>query len=46
MFSKKNLVDVKKSTVKLQDPKKELATRIKHLKIILGEQSCIFLNLF
>ncbi|CAH0550342.1 unnamed protein product [Brassicogethes aeneus] len=35
MFSKRNPVDVKKSTSKLQDPKKDLATRIKHLKIIL-----------
>ncbi|XP_030754501.1 probable Rho GTPase-activating protein CG5521 [Sitophilus oryzae] len=35
MFSKKNLVDVKKSTTKLQDPKKDVATRIKHLKLIL-----------
>ncbi|XP_066154941.1 probable Rho GTPase-activating protein CG5521 isoform X2 [Euwallacea fornicatus] len=35
MFSKKNLVDVKKSTAKLQDPKKDLTTRIKHLKLIL-----------
>jgi hypothetical protein len=35
MFSKRNLVDVKKSTSKIQDPKKDLATRIKHLKVIL-----------
>ncbi|XP_050302652.1 probable Rho GTPase-activating protein CG5521 isoform X3 [Anthonomus grandis grandis] len=35
MFSKKNLVDVKKSTAKIQDPKKDLANRIKHLKLIL-----------
>ncbi|XP_076268274.1 putative Rho GTPase-activating protein CG5521 isoform X2 [Rhynchophorus ferrugineus] len=35
MFSKKNPVDVKKSTIKLQDPKKDVATRIKHLKLIL-----------
>ncbi|CAG9764824.1 unnamed protein product [Ceutorhynchus assimilis] len=35
MFSKKNLVDIKKSTAKLQDPKKDVATRIKHLKLIL-----------
>lgn len=37
MFTKRNLVDIKKSTAKLQDPKKDLTTRIKHLKIILGE---------
>ncbi|KAG5874289.1 hypothetical protein JTB14_005719 [Gonioctena quinquepunctata] len=35
MFTKKNLVDIKKSTSKLQDTKKDVATRIKHLKIIL-----------
>lgn len=36
MFTKRNLVDIKKSTSKLQDLKKDLTTRIKHLKIILG----------
>lgn len=36
MFSKKTHIDVKKSTAKLQDAKKDLATRLKHLKIILG----------
>ncbi|XP_019874544.2 probable Rho GTPase-activating protein CG5521 isoform X2 [Aethina tumida] len=35
MFSKRNPVDVKKSTTKLQDPKKDLTTRIKHLRLIL-----------
>ncbi|XP_057662756.1 ral GTPase-activating protein subunit alpha-1 [Diorhabda carinulata] len=35
MFTKRNLVDIKKSTTKLQDPKKDVATRVKHLKIIL-----------
>ncbi|XP_074027407.1 probable Rho GTPase-activating protein CG5521 isoform X2 [Leptinotarsa decemlineata] len=35
MFTKKNLVDIKKSTSKLQDTKKDVSTRIKHLKIIL-----------
>ncbi|VEN36286.1 unnamed protein product, partial [Callosobruchus maculatus] len=35
MFTKRNLVDIKKSTSKLQDPKKDVATRVKHLKIIL-----------
>ncbi|CAG9861658.1 unnamed protein product [Phyllotreta striolata] len=35
MFTKRNLVDIKKSTAKLQDPKKDVATRVKHLKIIL-----------
>lgn len=39
MFTKRNLVDIKKSTSKLQDLKKDLTTRIKHLKIILGSLS-------
>ena len=37
MFSKKLHADVKKSTLKIQDLKKDSATRLKHLKIILGE---------
>ena len=35
MFSKR-ITDVKKSTTKIQDFKKDVATRAKHLKIILG----------
>ncbi|BES90903.1 Rap/ran-GAP [Nesidiocoris tenuis] len=35
MFSKKLHADIKKSTQKLQDPRKDSATRFKHLKIIL-----------
>ncbi|XP_053985907.1 ral GTPase-activating protein subunit alpha-1 isoform X7 [Hylaeus volcanicus] len=35
MFSKKLHVDVKKSTLKIQDVKKDSATRFKHLKIVL-----------
>ncbi|KAF5297114.1 hypothetical protein FQA39_LY02694 [Lamprigera yunnana] len=35
MFSKKSHLDVKKSTSKIQDIKKDLTTRLKHLKIIL-----------
>ncbi|XP_024085284.1 ral GTPase-activating protein subunit alpha-1 isoform X2 [Cimex lectularius] len=35
MFSKKLHADIKKSTQKLQDPKKDTATRFKHLRIIL-----------
>lgn len=35
MFSKKPHADVKKSTQKLQDHKKDSATRFKHLRIIL-----------
>jgi len=37
MFSKKLHVDVKKSTLKIQDVKKDSTTRFKHLKIVLGE---------
>lgn len=37
MFTKKSHQDVKKSTVKIQDSKKDSATRLKHLKIVLGE---------
>ncbi|XP_046401703.1 probable Rho GTPase-activating protein CG5521 isoform X2 [Ischnura elegans] len=35
MFSKKIHADVKKSTQKIQDPKKDTATRLKHIKIII-----------
>ncbi|XP_066993863.2 probable Rho GTPase-activating protein CG5521 isoform X2 [Anabrus simplex] len=35
MFSKKLHADVKKSTQKIQDLKKDSATRLKHLKIVL-----------
>ncbi|XP_075982938.1 putative Rho GTPase-activating protein CG5521 isoform X2 [Anticarsia gemmatalis] len=35
MFTKKSHQDVKKSTVKIQDSKKDSATRLKHLKIVL-----------
>ncbi|XP_076637499.1 putative Rho GTPase-activating protein CG5521 isoform X6 [Colletes latitarsis] len=35
MFSKKLHADVKKSTLKIQDVKKDSATRFKHLKIVL-----------
>ncbi|KAL2743909.1 ral GTPase-activating protein subunit alpha-1 isoform X1 [Vespula maculifrons] len=35
MFGKKLHVDVKKSTLKVQDVKKDSATRFKHLKIVL-----------
>lgn len=36
MFSKKALTDVKKSAHKILDPKKDTATRFKHLKFLLG----------
>ncbi|XP_058799896.1 probable Rho GTPase-activating protein CG5521 isoform X2 [Phymastichus coffea] len=35
MFSKKLHADIKKSTLKIQDVKKDSATRFKHLKIVL-----------
>lgn len=40
MFSKKINVDVKKSTSKIQDSKKDSATRLKHLKLVLGSVNC------
>lgn len=36
MFSKKAQTDVKKSAHKILDPKKDTATRFKHLKFLLG----------
>lgn len=42
MFSKKLHVDVKKSTLKIQDVKKDSTTRFKHLKIVLGENLITF----
>ncbi|KOB76717.1 putative tuberin, partial [Operophtera brumata] len=35
MFNKKSHQDVKKSSVKIQDSKKDSSTRLKHLKIVL-----------
>lgn len=56
MFSKKAQTDVKKSAHKILDPKKDTATRFKHLKFLLGMfafkinfvylQSCRKTNLF
>ncbi|XP_014663147.1 PREDICTED: ral GTPase-activating protein subunit alpha-1-like [Priapulus caudatus] len=37
MFAKKQHGDVKKSTQKLLDPKKDTVTRLKHLRIVLAE---------
>lgn len=37
MFIKKTNVDVKKLTLKIQDGKKDTASRLRHLKTILGE---------
>lgn len=41
MFSKKLHADVKKSTQKIQDVRKEYSTRFKHLRIILGSYEYI-----
>ena len=37
MFSRKSHGDVKKSTQKVLDPKKDVLTRLKHLRALLGE---------
>lgn len=37
MFKKNSHIDVKKSTAKIQDIKKDSATRLRHLKAILGK---------
>lgn len=37
MFGKKLQADVKKSTQKIQDSKKDSGTRFKHLRIVLGK---------
>ena len=42
MFTKKSHADVKKSICKIQDSKKDSATRLRHLKTILGN---VFHNL-
>ncbi|KAG7237216.1 hypothetical protein INR49_032549 [Caranx melampygus] len=39
MFSKKPHGDVKKSTQKVLDPKKDVLTRLKHLRIVIGHKS-------
>lgn len=39
MFSKKPHGDVKKSTQKVLDTKKDALTRLKHLRIVIGEGS-------
>ena len=38
MFSKKPSVDVKKSSQKFLDGKKDTPTRFKHLKVVLGDR--------
>lgn len=37
MFTKKTNIDLKKSTQKIQDSKKDSAARLRHLKTILGK---------
>jgi hypothetical protein len=37
MFGRKSHGDAKKSAVKILDPKKDTVTRLKHLRIVLGE---------
>ena len=37
MFGRKRHGDVKKSAVKVLDAKKDTVTRLKHLKVVLGE---------
>ena len=37
MFSKKASIDVKKSTQKFLDGKRDIPTRFRHLKIVLGK---------
>lgn len=39
MFSKKPHGDVKKSTQKVLDTKKDALTRLKHLRIVIGEET-------
>jgi hypothetical protein len=36
MFNKKISIDIKKSTLKIQDTKRDSATRLKHVKIVIG----------
>lgn len=38
MFIKKTHIDVKKLTSKIQDSKKDTASRLRHLKTILGKK--------
>lgn len=40
MFTRKPHGDVKKSTQKVLDPRKDVLTRLKHLRALLGELKC------
>ncbi|CDQ98603.1 unnamed protein product, partial [Oncorhynchus mykiss] len=44
MFSKKPHGDVKKSTPKVLDPKKDVLTRLKHLRIVIGKSKLDILS--
>uniref|UniRef100_A0A8C9A7D9 Ral GTPase activating protein catalytic subunit alpha 1 n=1 Tax=Prolemur simus TaxID=1328070 RepID=A0A8C9A7D9_PROSS len=46
MFSKKPHGDVKKSTQKVLDTKKDALTRLKHLRIVIGEERGVLLFFF
>lgn len=50
MFSKKAQTDVRKSAHKILDPKKDIATRFKHLKFLLGTYvyvyMCVLVSVF
>ncbi|XP_069588150.1 ral GTPase-activating protein subunit alpha-1 isoform X4 [Ranitomeya imitator] len=46
MFSKKTHGDVKKSTQKVLDPKKDVLTRLKHLRIVIENAESIDLKQF
>lgn len=39
MFSRKSHADVRKSTQKALDPKRDVLTRLKHLRALLGERA-------
>lgn len=45
MFSKKPHGDVKKSTQKVLDPKKDVLTRLKHLRIVIGKLGIVIKQL-
>lgn len=42
MFTKKTHVDIKKLTLKIQDSKKDTASRLRHLKTISGNKMNVF----
>lgn len=44
MFSKKIQPDVKKSTQKFLDQKKDTSTRLKHLRIVIGIKTAFIVD--